>query len=214
VVREIADAAASRRVYGRSMSYQTVLVLYASKHGQTAKIASRIAAVLRERDLSVTLRRAADIADESPAAFDGCVVAASVHAGHHQREIVEYAKQHCTSLSDRPSAFLSVSLTAADATEESRMATRELIDDFLDSTGWTTETTLPVAGALQYREYDFVTRLLMRLITSRHKAYPDTGSAYAATDTTHDHEFTDWGALDRFTVQFADTVTHVGLAQA
>ncbi len=65
---------------------------------------------------------------------------------------------------------MSVSLTAADATDESRTATRELIDDFLDDTGWTPDTTLPVAGALQYQEYDFVTRLVMRLIASRHGA--------------------------------------------
>jgi len=186
----------------------TVLVLYASKHGQTAKIAARIAAVLRDHDVNVALRSTADGMHESPASFDGCVVAASVHAGHHQREIVEYVSGHRTSLSDRPSAFVSVSLTAADATDESRAATRELIDDFLDNTGWTTDTTLPVAGALQYREYDFVTRLVMRLITARHEAYPDTGSPYAVTDTAHDHDFTDWKEVDRFALEFARTLTH------
>lgn len=188
------------------MSNPTVLVLYASKHGQTAKIADRIATVLRERDVDVTLRRAADATDESPAGFDGCVVAASVHSGSHQHEIVEYARAHCTSLSDRPSAFVSVSLTAADATDESRTATRELIDDFLDDTGWTTDTTLPVAGALQYLEYDFVTRLVMRLIASRHGAYADTNDDHEVTDTTHDHEFTDWEALDRFASAFASSL--------
>jgi menaquinone-dependent protoporphyrinogen oxidase len=157
--------------------------------------------------VDVALRSAADGADDSPAAFDGCILAASVHAGHHQHDIVEYAKEHSSSLSDRPSAFVSVSLTAADATAESSTATRELIDDFLDDTGWRTDTTLPVAGALQYREYDFVTRLIMRLITSRHDTYPDTGSAYAATDTSHDHEFTDWEALDRFASEFASALS-------
>lgn len=190
------------------MPQLTALVLYASKHGQTAKIASRIAAVLRERGVDVTVRRAADGTDESPAGFDGFVVAASVHAGHHQHESVEYAKEHRTSLGARPSAFVSVSLTAADATDESRAATRELIDDFLDDTGWIPDTTLPVAGALLYREYDFVTRLVMRLIASRHKAHGDTTTDHEFTDTKHDHEFTDWEAVDRFASAFASTLIH------
>ena len=117
------------------MPQPTALVLYASKHGQAAKIASRIAAVLRERGVDVTLRRAAGGTDESPAGFDG----------------------------------------------------------------WIPDTTLPVAGALQYREYDFVTRLVMRLITSQHESF---------ADATHDHEFTDWEALDRFASAFASTLTH------
>ena len=190
------------------MPEPTALVLYASKHGQTAKIAARIAAVLREHDVEVTLRSAADGIDDSPAAFDGCVLAASVHAGHHQHEIVEYVKEHSTPLSDRPSAFVSVSLTAADATDESRTATRELIDDFLDDTGWNTDKTLPVAGALQYQEYDFVTRLVMRLIASRHGAYADTPTDHGVTDTKHDQEFTDWTAVDRFASAFASTLIH------
>jgi menaquinone-dependent protoporphyrinogen oxidase len=190
------------------MTDATALVLYASKHGQTAKIASRIAAVLRERGVEVTLQRAGDGTDVSPAGFDGFVVAASVHAGHHQHEIVEYAKEHRSSLSARPSAFVSVSLTAADATDEARAATRELIDDFLDDTGWSPDTTLPVAGALLYREYDFVTRLLMRLIASRHKAYAGATTDDEVTDTKHDHEFTDWEALDGFASAFASTLTH------
>ena len=190
------------------MPQPTALVLYASKHGQTAKIASRIAAVLRERGVDATLRRAADGTDESPAGFDGFVVAASVHAGHHQHEIVAYAKEHRTSLGARPSAFVSVSLTAADATDESGAATRELIDDFLDDTGWVPDTTLPVAGALQYQEYDFVTRLVVRLIASRHKAYAGAATDHEFTDTKHDHEFTDWEALDRFASAFALTLIH------
>ena len=190
------------------MPNPTALVLYASKHGQTAKIASRIAAVLRESDVEVTLRRAADGIEESPAGFDGFVVAASVHAGHHQHEIVEYAKEHHTLFSARSSAFVSVSLTAADATDESRAATRKLIDDFLDDTGWVPDTTLPVAGALQYQEYDFVTRLVMRLIASRHKAYGDTTTDHEFTDTKHDHEFTDWEELDGFASAFAFTLIH------
>lgn len=176
----------------------TALVLYESKHGQTAKIAARIADVVREHGVDVTLRRAADAIHEPPGGFDGVLLAGSVHGGRHQHEIVEYARVHHTALSACPSAFVSVSLTAADDTEESAAATRDLIDDVLDDTGWTPDAVLPVAGALQYEEYDFVTRLVMRLVASQHDATPDA---------THDQEFTDWAALDRFAADFAARVT-------
>ena len=63
-----------------------------------------------------------------------------------------------------PSAFFSVCLTAADDSEESRTATREYLDEFVERTGWTPHRSTTFAGALQYREYDFPTRLLMRLL--------------------------------------------------
>ena len=68
-------------------------------------------------------------------------------------------RHHARALNGLPSAFFSVCLTAADDTEESHRATREYIDVFLDDTGWIPRATVSFAGALQYREYDFVTRL-------------------------------------------------------
>jgi menaquinone-dependent protoporphyrinogen oxidase len=174
-----------------------VLLLYASKHGQTHKIAGRLADELAAQGADVTVKRVPDGLTLSPADFDGVVIAASVHAGHHQHELVHYALDHHTSLSDRPSAFLSVSLTAADDDEESDAETRRLIDEFLDETGWIPATTMPVAGALQYREYDFVTRLAMRLIARKYGA---------SGDTSRDQEFTDWDALAAFAASFADSL--------
>ncbi len=175
-----------------------VLVLHANKHGHTHRIATRLADALAADGVDVVVRQTPDGLSCSPADFDGVIVAASVHAGHHQRELVRYAEEHRTSLSDRPSAFLSVSLTAADDHDESRAETRRLIDEFLDETGWIPGTTMAVAGALQYREYDFLTRLTMRLIARK---YGDLD------DTSHDHDFTDWDALDAFARTFAESVT-------
>lgn len=45
------------------------------------------------------------------------------------------------------------------------------------------------AGALQYREYDFMTRLVMRVLMRRGE-HP--------TDVAHDYDYTDWDSVDRF----------------
>ena len=53
------------------------------------------------------------------------------------------------------------------------------------------------AGALQYREYDFATRLVMRLLMSR---------GHHPTDAPRDYDYTDWEAVDRFAQHFAEVV--------
>lgn len=175
-----------------------VLVAYATKHGHTRLVAERVGAVLRERGLAVEL---CDLggrdADPLPSGFAGVVVAASVHVSRHQRCVADWARRHAAMLDTRPSAFLSVSLTAADDTAEARAATGELIAEFAGATGWTPTATLAVAGALQYREYDLPTRVLMRLIARQHGA---------STDTADDVVLTDWRAVERFAVEFAASV--------
>ena len=170
------------------------LVLYASTHGHTAKIASRVAEAVGQARVDVEIRDARHDTVPEPSDYDGIVIAGSLHGGHHQREIVDWAKHHRDELESRPSIFLSVSLTAAEDTDEAREATEKCIDDFRDETGWKPARAIPVAGALQYREYDVATRTLIRLLM-RKGGHP--------TDTSHDHDFTDWNAVDRIGADFA-----------
>ena len=173
-----------------------VLVLYASKHGHTAKIAHRIAQTIRDDGLEVDVRDSNATEGLSPAGYDGVIVGASIHAGHHQREIVDWVKHHALALGEKPSAFFSVCLAVADDTDEARAAASKYIDDFSDETGWTPGAATTFAGALQYLEYDFLTRLLIRLMM-RHQGHP--------TDTSRDFDYTDWDAVAQFGHDFAAT---------
>ncbi|MDA0164959.1 hypothetical protein OM076_32110 [Solirubrobacter ginsenosidimutans] len=121
--------------------------------------------------------------------YDAVVVGASIHVGHHQKQLVEWCARQASVLNAMPSAFFSVCLTAADDTEESREATSGYLADFEARTGWTPRLRATFAGALQYREYDFATRLLMRLLM-KHQDHP--------TDASRDYDFTDWAAVDEF----------------
>jgi menaquinone-dependent protoporphyrinogen oxidase len=172
-----------------------VLVLYASTHGHTGKIADRIGALLREQDVAADVRKVGQPVDV--ARYDGVIVGASVHAGQHQSEIVEWISTHHAALNARPSAFFSVSLTAADDTDEARATTLELIDDVLDATGWIPTRAEAFAGALQFREYHLPTRVVMRLIARKHGG---------DIDRHEDTDFTDWAAVERFVQRFATAV--------
>jgi len=171
-----------------------VLVLYASTHGQTEKIASRICGVLRDEGVDVVAEKADANVTLDPSGFDAVVVGASVHAGHHQREVLDWVKAHAATLNGTPSAFFSVSLSASEDTGESREANRAYLDDFTEQTGWTPTERTAIAGALQYLEYDFMTKLLMRLMMKR---------GHHPTDTSQDHEYTDWEQVESFARQCA-----------
>lgn len=166
-----------------------VLIVYATTHGHTGKVAAHIAKALRHLGLRPVVHDVASAAPLAPPDYDLVIAGGSVHSGHHQRELVTWAKHQAAALNAMPSAFFSVCLTAAEDTEESRKATREYIDEFEDDTGWRPRRIESVAGALEYREYDFPTRLLMRLLMQRGD-HP--------TDWSHDYVYTDWAAVERF----------------
>ncbi len=164
------------------------LLVYASTHGHTAKVAARIAAAMREQGTEVDLREVAMAGDAQPVDYDFVAVGGSLHKGRHQAELTEWARARQPTLADRPTAFFSVSLSAADESAESRADARRCIDGFCEETGWEPGRTEAVAGCLEYREYDVFTRQLMRLLMGR---------SGRPTDTSHDYDYTDWDGLDR-----------------
>jgi menaquinone-dependent protoporphyrinogen oxidase len=182
-----------------------VLVAYASQHGHTAKIAERLGTVLRRSGVDAVVCPVTAVAEADVAGAAGVIAAASVHAGHHEREMLRWLEAHADALGDRPTALVSASLTAADDTDEARATTQRLIDDVLEDTHWTPTATLAVAGALQYHAYHLPTKLLMRMIARRHGA---------SDDTSQDVELTDWEGVERFAAAFAATVSaeHAGAA--
>lgn len=166
-----------------------LLLVYSSKHGHTTRIAERLADVARGDGVRVDVRDVAAADDVDVTQFSGVVLGASIHAGHHAREVVGWAAARAEQLAAMPSAFFTVCLTIADDTDESREATQAYHDDFVAATGWRPAVTMTFAGALQYREYDFATRLLMRLLM-RKQGHP--------TDTSRDYDYTDWSSVEAF----------------
>jgi menaquinone-dependent protoporphyrinogen oxidase len=189
------DAETRRLLEAPSMP--SILVLYASTHGQTRKIAQRIGADLEDAGAEVTLSETSGAELLALDTYDVVVVGASVHVGRHQHDVVQWAKHHAITINQQPSALFSVSLVAAEDTDEARTTSQRYIDDLLDDTGWNPNLKVSFAGALQYREYDFMTRMMMRLLMAR---------GHHPTDTSHDTDYTDWNAVDAFAERVAELV--------
>jgi menaquinone-dependent protoporphyrinogen oxidase len=170
-----------------------VAVVYATTHGHTGRIVARLAETMAADGAHVEVVTADEEAMPVVKGSDAIVVAGSVHRGAHQRELNEFVRRHRHLLQDMPSAFVSVSLTAAEEDEEPRAETRRMIDEFVEDTGWTPDVQMAVAGAFQFSKYNPFERVIMRLIARQHDI---------AIDPHEDIELTDWNAVDAFAREF------------
>ena len=93
---------------------KSICILYATREGQTQRIAEHVAAELRVRGFTVAVTNVRDHAAQS--SLNTCtaaILAASVHAGRHEPEMLQFVKEHRGKLECLPTAFLSVTLSEA-----------------------------------------------------------------------------------------------------
>ena len=181
------------------MKKPSVLVAYATREGQTRRIAEYVAVTLRARGAH------ADVVDVSklPEGLEvrrhsAAILAASVHAGKHEREMIDFVRAHRDALVRMPTAFLSIS--GGQATVErpgvppdlrAKMAeeVKANLDRFEKETGWFPDHAHPIAGAVTYSRYNPIMRFVLRQMMKRYGG---------PTDTSRDWEYTDYHALEHF----------------
>jgi menaquinone-dependent protoporphyrinogen oxidase len=167
------------------------LVIYGSAYGQTQRIARRIADHLTSRGHAVCMYRGDSLPKHLRMDdYDEVVVAASIIRGRHQRYIRDFARRHHEQLNSMRSAFVSVSGAAQGSPEQAR----RYIDEFILQTGWNPRYPASFAGAMAYTQYGPLLRWITRVVSKRRGG---------PTDTSRDHEFTDWQAVDRFAERLA-----------
>ena len=181
-----------------------ILVIYGTTEGQTRKIASFMTDCLRDRGQSVTLIDSTDLPKGlDVGGFSAVIAAGSVHNGRHQAPLFQFVRDHRSMLQAKPSAFVSVSLSMVSDDKEDRLDAAACADRFLLAAEWKPTVTHLVAGALRYTQYDFFKSWILKMIANAKGAY---------TDTSQDHEFTDWKDLeafvDAFLAQVAEHTDH------
>ena len=181
-------------------------IFFATREGHTQRVAERVAADLLFLGFDVDLLAVRRPLPFSLSNYSAAVLAAPVHAGSHEKEMVKFVKQHRRDLERIPTAFLSVTLSEAGAEMPGKTPTEHaqfvqdvarMLGKFFQETGWHPTLVKPVAGALLYRHYNFVVRLIMKSIAKK---------AGASTDTLRDYDYTDWIALDKFVNDLAAVI--------
>ena len=172
-----------------------VLIVYATKEGQTQKIVRRIAETLAAEGHQSELVDA----DHAPIPsnlerFQVAVVGGPIRAGGYPRSVVRFVREHREFLERVPSTFFSVGLALASRTSDGRAQTLEVVERFIKKVGWRPRHVELIAGALPYSRYNFLIRYIMRRIAAK-----EGGD----TDTSRDYEYTDWPSVERFAHELA-----------
>jgi menaquinone-dependent protoporphyrinogen oxidase len=163
-----------------------ILIAYGTTEGQTRKIAKAVAVRVQELGHDAHLFDTASLEAVDIVAYDKVLVAASVHHERHQGSVEVFVMTSLAELQNRPTLFLSVSLAAA--FPEGVPDAQRYADAFLDSTGWKPTTSLLVAGALRYDEYDyFKAQIIEHVVLKCREVQGAKG----------DYEFTNWENLFR-----------------
>ena len=178
-----------------------LVIIYGTSEGQTRKVAEHIAGVARGHGHPVKVVDIKQVPEDFElAAFDAAIIGASIHTGRYPATIVEFVKRQRPYLDRTPSAFFTVCLTAHDQTPAAKAQVQQYVTEFEQATGWQPAKVGIFAGALLYRQYNFVKRFMMRKIS---------GSHGGETDTSRDWEYTDWDAVTRFAEDYLGAVDWV-----
>lgn len=160
-----------------------VLILYSTSEGHTGRIAARIATALRQQGISAEMHK---VHNALPAldGYDGIIVGASVHYGHHPARLRRLLRAQRSALCARAGAFFSVCLSGKDHYREK----------FLRQCGWAPAHQATFTGALRYSKYGPFKRLVVMgfALVGGHD-----------TDASRDYDYTNWQAVDSFATAFA-----------
>lgn len=119
------------------------------------------------------------------------IIAASIHEERHQDSAINFICAHLDQLRSKPSAFVSVSLSAA--TTDGQVEAQEYVDRFTAVTGWSPTKTLLLAGALPLSQCDYFQRQVLKQILTK---------LGADLDQSVNYEFTNWTGLKTFIDHF------------
>jgi menaquinone-dependent protoporphyrinogen oxidase len=171
-----------------------ILIVYGSTEGHTRELAEFISSVLREDGQEVIVRDAAGKEQmPDPRIYDLVFLAASLHVGRYQAPLSEFARAYRETLNAKPSAFISVSLSAAGENPDDWEGLEQCLARFLSETMWKPKAVHHAAGAIRYSQYDFFKRLALKFIAARRGH---------STVTSRDYDLTDYDALKTFVMNF------------
>lgn len=174
------------------------LIVYATREGQTEKVANAIGKHLEASAVHVELRDAREIDAQVVIPLDDydlLVVGASMHAGGLERELVRFVEQYSSELPTLARSLFVVLLSAA--TKDAGLRADMLADargKIEGQLGKHFDDVEMVAGALAYSRYSKPVRWLMQRIARK---------AGGDTDVSHDYEYTDWGQVERYAMRLS-----------
>jgi len=160
------------------------LIIYSTTDGQTVSIAERIGRVLENsKVISIADAKTLNLND-----FETIVIGASIRYGKHKPEVYKFIENNLEVLDTKRNAFFSVNVVARKP-EKNAPDTNPYMKKFLEISKWSPKKLGVFAGKIDYPQYKFVDKQMIRFIMWMTKGPTDINGTF---------EFTDWKKVESF----------------
>ena len=163
------------------------LIIYSSTDGHTKTICKRIIDFLKDRNKTrlVSLNEAKNL---NLSEFDKIIIGASIRYGKHSEDLYKFIELNKNILDEKESIFFSVNVVARKP-EKNTPDSNPYIKKFLKISKWKPKKLGVFAGKVDYPNYNFFDKYIIKLIM-----FITSGPI----DTSQSYEFTDWSKVEDF----------------
>tara|TARA_Y100001970_G_scaffold131830_1_gene162594 strand:- start:815 stop:1342 length:528 start_codon:yes stop_codon:yes gene_type:complete len=163
------------------------LIIYSSTDGHTKTICERIKNFSHDKN-TIKIISLYEAAKSDLSEFNKIIIGASIRYGRHSKELYKFIKLNKNILDKKESIFFSVNVVARKP-EKNSPDTNPYIKKFLKISKWKPKKIGVFAGRVDYPNYGFFDKYIIKLIMFITKGPIDTSQSY---------EFTDWAKVDDF----------------
>ena len=164
-----------------------LLMIYSSTDGQTKKICERIIESLINKS-SVNLVSINDALNLNMENYEKIIIGASIRYGRYNSLVLKFVNKNLKILQKKYCAFFSVNVVARKENKNTPES-NPYIRKFFDRTEWKPNLVSVFAGKVDYPNYNFLNKFIIRFIMFITKG---------PTDTSMSYEFTDWDKVKLF----------------
>jgi len=163
------------------------LIIYSSTDGQTKIICEKIKNFSKNSE-SIKLISLEEASDFNLQSYEYIIIGASIRYGKHNKNLYKFISSNKETLEKKRSAFFSVNVVARKA-EKNTPETNPYMKKFLKISNWKPDKLGVFAGKVNYPNYGFFDKYIIRLIMFMTKG---------PTDISKSFEFTDWSKVEDF----------------
>ena len=163
------------------------LIIYSSTDGQTKIICEKIKNFSKNSE-SIKLISLEEASDFNLQSYEDIIIGASIRYGKHNKNLYKFISSNKKTLEKKKSAFFSVNVVARKP-EKNTPKTNPYMKKFLKISNWKPDKLGVFAGKVNYPNYGFFDKYIIRLIMFITKG---------PTDTSKSFEFTDWSKVEDF----------------
>ena len=163
------------------------LIIYSSTDGQTKIICEKIKNFSKNSE-SIKLISLEEAHDFNLQSYEEIIIGASIRYGKHNKNLYKFISSNKETLEKKRSAFFSVNVVARKP-EKNTPETNPYMKKFLKISNWKPDKLGVFAGKVNYPNYGFFDKYIIRLIMFITKG---------PTDTSKSFDFTDWSKVEDF----------------